>query len=159
MDLTLIILFIFLPSSLRAGELTPEQVRTEIDESIRANDIDTVRDLLKAYGKEYSRGANHVGLPFTGLAAYTDRLDILQLLVEEGGDIGQVNAQGRNTLEDAVQAERAEIAEWLLERGAKPVLYDGTGEGGTTLMHVAAMVGNPKLIPVLAKHGRCGLKL
>ena len=79
-----------------------------------------------------------------------DRADMLQLVLDAGGDITVQNQWGRTPLHVAARRGAPRVAKLLLAEGASPNI--GTNEGWTPL-HVAYMSGQPELVELLIANG------
>jgi len=83
-------------------------------------------------------------------ACHYDRVDMVQLLLDAGGDITIQNNWGRTPLHVAARRGAGQVAELLLAQGADPNVT--TNEGWTTL-HVAYRSGQPTLVELLLSAG------
>ncbi len=79
-----------------------------------------------------------------------DRPDMVQLLLDAGGDITTQNNWGRTPLHVASRRGARQVAALLLTQGADPNV--GTNEGWTSL-HVAYRSGQPALVELLLSAG------
>ena len=86
-------------------------------------------------------------------------MSTVKLLLDQGAEVNATNANGATALMAAVSAEDAEMAKFLIERGAdvnaKPNM-DGNGflwGGGRTPLMWAAFRGNEGLVRLLLAHG------
>ncbi len=85
-------------------------------------------------------------------AAYSGRLDAVQLLVERGADVRAASKNGRATtaLHVALLNRQSEAAKFLLERSADLEAIDADG---STPLHAAARAGTLEVIEFLIARG------
>ncbi|XP_044153104.1 fibronectin type 3 and ankyrin repeat domains protein 1 [Bufo gargarizans] len=91
-------------------------------------------------------------LGFTPLmvAAQRGDLRIVQLLIDHGADINQVNGSGKNSLMLACFSGHLEVVEYLRRQGAS---WENRDKGGCTAMHWAVDGDNLKLIEWMIADG------
>ena len=99
-----------------------------------ANDFTTVQTMLKQGAIDKNETAD-LGRSAMWYAAYQGHLAILQLLVEQGGDMEKADHYGRNPLLMASLKGNLEAVRHLLEQGAN---RDTTSNSGWTPLHWAA---------------------
>lgn len=101
------------------------------------------------------------------LAAWSNRTDLAEALVGAKASLSVVNERGYSALHFAAARGHAEMAGWLLARGAdanaQPVITDSSqtfppknpyvGNSGWTPLHVAVRFAQPGTIQTLVKHG------
>ena len=82
-------------------------------------------------------------------AAYTNRIEIVKYLVENGAEINARQGDGATALGHSASRGNTEIAKYLLEKGVNPDLSD---DKGATPLHHAAYAGNMELVKLLIAH-------
>jgi ankyrin repeat protein len=106
-------------------------------------DMDTAR-LLREHGAAYD-------LPLA--AAFGDRAAVAAMLDADPRRIHKARPSGKRALSAAVAAGHDDIAELLLDRGAKPTWSDGAGAPRGGALHAAARLGNRAMVERLLNHG------
>lgn len=79
--------------------------------------------------------------------------DGVRAALASGASPGASDDWGRTALQVSVKAGCAEAALVLLEGGADVALASSEGDGGTTVLHTAAMGGDRGIVELLLKHG------
>jgi ankyrin repeat protein len=79
------------------------------------------------------------------------QLQVLQMLLDAGGDVNSVDHKGRTPLVMAAGANNAEIVELLLKNKSDPDIKD---QVGNTALHVAAHKGHHSVIRILLLQGK-----
>ncbi len=122
---------------------------TDLDDAIRAGDLDRVELLLNSGADPNKRS------PYDGplhLAARLGSAEIVIELIDAGADVELPGFGGAHPLHAAVLAGQARTASALLERGAKVDAPDNTGRT-PLLSFVSGMVGDLATLKVLLEHG------
>jgi ankyrin repeat protein len=118
--------------------------------AIESQDLQALRDELDRTPELVElQGTN--GNDLLGMAAASDDLRLPRLLLERGADPARANAHGWTALHQAAYADRAELAQLLLDHGA-PADLCARGDGGTPLV-VALFWGHVRTAELLAGHG------
>ena len=88
--------------------------------------------------------ARSSGLDKTPLfqAAFENRIEIAQLLLDHGADVNAVDALGRNALREAILAKHTEMVELLLQAGCNPRQKD---TDGNTMADIAEKYGTAEV--------------
>ena len=114
-----------------------------------AGDYDAVKFLLGQGLQVNGRDAR--GYTALHAAAYTGRLDIVQLLVENGADINDQNNDTRlSVLHAAAQTNNLAEAAYLLANGAR---LDVADDGGFTPIMRATLKSYPEMVRLLRSYG------
>ncbi|KAF1962114.1 ankyrin, partial [Byssothecium circinans] len=84
-------------------------------------------------------------------SASDGHIDVAQILLQEGSEIGAKTFKGETALHLAVSRGHEHIAKLLLENGADPTAkrYDGR-----TPLHLAAKIGNKQLTQLLVREAK-----
>ena len=81
-------------------------------------------------------------------AVQTDQFSTIKLLLMEGADLNYLDTQGQSPLFQAIKCKNISMVKHLLRQGA-----DFTKDMGRTLMHVAALDGQPLIVKELLRLG------
>ncbi|GLH09916.1 Ankyrin repeat and KH domain-containing protein mask [Gryllus bimaculatus] len=84
------------------------------------------------------------------LAASSGHVSSLQLLLEHGADIGQINGEGQTALHKAALNGHSECIAALLAAGANPLVKDASG---WEPLHLAARAGHIECVKLLLASG------
>ena len=82
-------------------------------------------------------------------AAYSNRIEIVKYLLDNGAEINAVQVGGPTALGQATFRGNSDVVKYLLDKGANPDLGD---EKGATPLHHAAYAGNMELVKLLISH-------
>jgi ankyrin repeat protein len=85
-------------------------------------------------------------------AAQEGHTEIVDLLLDAGGNVNFADAGGFTPLKQAVGESHVDTAEHLLLRGAD-INHRGTSDGGCTVLHTAAAFGRVECIRLLLEYG------
>jgi len=131
--------------------------------AVHAGDRVAVRALLDAHVSPDQIGSRHVkGLASTSamqLAAALDDLEVLQQLIDAGGDVNLVSSNGFCPIHAAAEGNCTESLKLLLANGAevnKASQSARTGNlrrDGATALYVASMNNSTEALQVLLDHG------
>lgn len=112
--------------------------------------IESGANVNKRNAFDYQGGARTFPLLF---AAVQDRFDVVEELLGAGADIEQVDGIGATTLVAVTWYGTAKMLRFLIEQGADP---DGQPDSlalGLSALHVAAVLGDPERVALLADAG------
>lgn len=116
--------------------------------ALEAGDVDGVRAVLERF-PELAQASGTNGNALINMAS---SVDMMALLLDAGAAVDHPNAHGWTPLHQAAYGDDAEVARFLLERGA-PADVSARGAGGTPLV-VALFWGHRCVTEVLAAAGR-----
>ena len=120
---------------------------TSLVRAVKVDDADRVRTLLFANVNVNEK--NYAGITPLAVAAERGNMDIIKMLVEEGGaKINEVSSYGVTPLIAAAAAGNTEATQYLIAHGADVTAKDDLGK--TALLHAAAK-NNKALITNLIK--------
>lgn len=119
-------------------------------EAIKNDDITALEGAL-AGDPELANAPGSNGNNLLGLACSFRRHDMVRLLLKAGADVDSGNRYGWTALHQAGYSNNCELAELLLEAGAR-IDLSGRGEGGTPLM-AALFWGHREVADLLAARG------
>eukprot|EP00899_Mesostigma_viride_P027377 jgi/Mesvir1/7824/Mv11765-RA.1 len=114
--------------------------------AVASNYKNTVVSLLES--PAWRRATNKLGAPLH-LAVARERLEIVELLLENHADANAWNDDGNTPLHTAAWAGQTEIAELFLDRGAR---VDMKNKNGRTPLHLAAWEGHELLVQLLVEN-------
>lgn len=117
---------------------------TLLTQAIRQDIPELFEQLIQRRARLNTRNRN--GETALSIAAYTGRITYVKRLVEAGAE---VNFYGWSPLAYAAFNGHAEVAEYLLKRGAE---IDATTENGSTALFFAARYGHLDVVKLLLKH-------
>jgi ankyrin repeat protein len=118
--------------------------------AVEARDRDALRALLDEFPDLVTaQGTN--GNDLLGMAGATGHLPLSVLLIERGADPARGNAHGWTALHQAAYGNQTELAQRLLDAGAR-VDLSARGAGGTPLI-VALFWGHRAVAELLAEQG------
>lgn len=83
-------------------------------------------------------------------AGESDYPEVIQLLIDAGGDVDQPDAQGTTPLHAAARNQNPDIIAVLIAAGAD---LTAAGEGGATVLHIAALHNAPAVLTQLMDAG------
>ena len=89
-------------------------------------------------------------MPALHQAAYWGLQDAVSVLLDEGADPTEADAQGETPLHKAVRLGKSETVKTLLEAGAET---DLPNDLGLTALHWAALLGREDITEMLLDHG------
>ncbi len=120
---------------------------TSLVRAIKSGDADRVRTLIYANVNVNER--NYAGITPLTVAAEKGNLNIVKMLVEEGGAaVNLASSYGVTPLIAAAAAGQREVADYLIKNGANPAAKDDLGK--TALLHAMA-VNDRRLTETLVK--------
>ena len=120
---------------------------TSLVRAVKVGDADRVRTLLFANVDVNEK--NYAGITPMAVAAEKGNMDIIKMLVEEGGaKVNEVSSYGVTPLIAASAAGNVEVVKYLIAHGADVTAKDDLGK--TALLHAAAK-NNKALITGLIK--------
>ncbi len=125
----------------------------EISEALVNNDVAEFRRLLNRHPNQLRHEDGHDN--WLWLAVAKGRIDIVRVLVEElgiGVDETRSPRNQQTPLCTAAREGHTEIAEWLLNAGAK-VNFERSGTTDSPALRSAAQAGNLEMIKLLVSHG------
>ncbi len=128
-------------------------VQRRISDALVSNDVGEFRRLLTKHPNQLRHDDGHDNWLWFGVAK--GRLDIVRVLVEEFGiGVDESNSpRDRQTpLSRAARKGDLEIAEWLLNAGAK-VNDDSSGVRDSPALKWAAVFGDLEMVKLLVSHG------
>ena len=149
---SLILVAIFSGRAKIAELLASDREDLDLFEAAALGRTDRARQLL---GKDLKLAAEYAADGFTALhyAAHLGHYEIAEMLIARGADVKALSRNGLSLmpLQSAVAGRRLEIARLLLINGA-PVNARQEKEA-TTVMHVAAFIGDLEMIKLLLSFG------
>lgn len=83
-------------------------------------------------------------------AVWSNRMDIVTLLVESGVDVNQQDKCGVNSLHSAIHEQNMDIIRYLIKSGAD---VNQTDKNGWSALHFAICVKNKSLVELLMEQG------
>ncbi|OFY18134.1 MAG: hypothetical protein A2W98_07475 [Bacteroidetes bacterium GWF2_33_38] len=157
----IIILFIFSSCKVREKSVVPalqEETITQedrikslnrklISEILYTGDTEIIQTLIKD-GAEINTLIN--GNTPLGVAAGKDRIDVVNILLENGSNINKVDDNEFTPLFIAISKNNYEMCKFLIEKGANIEFADTNGN--TALMNASTM-GNLKIVKLIIEKG------
>lgn len=121
-----------------------------------SGEIKTVQSMLNEQPKLAQRVSEGPGLDVFDrdvaaihLAAFNGNIQLMQLLVDHGADFNASGSAG-TPLFQATVANKEDAVFWLLKQGSEVNYRHPNGE---TALHIAAYVGNPRIVQALIEQG------
>jgi ankyrin repeat protein len=115
--------------------------------SVRANDIEQVRELINA-GVDVNYYGHDEAFVLHD-AAQAGSLELVEMLLQAGATVDDIDGDGDSPLHCAVQAGNLPVIELLIERGAD---VDSEGAEGTPI-YIATRYGQTEALKVLIAQG------
>ena len=133
-----------------------EGVAAPIQFAVYNGNVEKVRLLIKRGSSVHVSTSGPYSLP--EIAVVNANIPVLKELLAGGCDVECANfTQGFTLLMCAVQENKPEVAEWLLQNGAqvnyRSVQVNPEEERNFTALHVAAWINNRAMYDLLLRHG------
>jgi len=121
--------------------------RTPLMLAAKRGDVESVRDLIVRGADVNTK--NNKGHSSLNYAAEKGHTGVVRLLLDNGADINARSNKGSTALMLAVEGNHVDTTKLLIERGADIRLK----RWGCNLLEMAAGMGRPEIIRLLAEHG------
>jgi peptidoglycan/LPS O-acetylase OafA/YrhL len=113
--------------SILASQPAAETPRANYFDAIAAGDIEKVRNAIDSKELALDALQPNSGASLLTTAAFYDQTEIVEMLLQKGANVNQVNRDGGTALHVAVFMGYAESARLLLDAGANPDAKDANG--------------------------------
>lgn len=120
-----------------------------IHDAIARGNVEVVKSLLDK-DPDLVKAVDGKGKTPLHSAVTYKRMDVMELLLDKGADIGARDITGMTPLHVAAMLGRSDEAKWLLEHGADPEVKDDYGD---MPIHTAAIFGNGQIIGLFVSQG------
>ena len=92
--------------------------------AIGSNDVKSVKKMLKT--ENVNQTVSEIKLTPLMLACEYGNMEIIQLLIDKGAEVNQIDASGKSAIVYTISSDKLEIARYLIDKGAElNLFYDG----------------------------------